>query len=297
MPVGIDDEEPPAFSFRPGDVVLVAVDTEPERAPQELTVDAQGRIHVAGAGQVRVGGLTVARAQALIAATVQKMDRLAQVQLQVMDTPGQRATVLGAVTTQGSVAVAPGMRVAQLISDSGGELSSEPTDTDDAVSMADLDGAVLTRNGSAMPISLARAMEGDPRHNIYVHAGDHLFVPPRERGSVTVFGQVGTPGMFAHRPGLRLTEALARAGGINPGGDKTDIRLLRGPVDKLQVYRADLTQVVDGEGPDVGLRAGDVLFVTDDPVEDVGEVLGLLAPFAALTSGLVLTLVLLQTAP
>ena len=132
MPVGIDDEEPPAFSFRPGDVVLVAVDTEPERAPQELTVDAQGRIHVAGAGQVRVGGLTVARAQARIAATVQKMDRLAQVQLQVMDTPGQRATVLGAVTTQGSVAVAPGMRVAQLISDSGGELSSEPSDTDDA---------------------------------------------------------------------------------------------------------------------------------------------------------------------
>ena len=61
-------------------------------------------------------------------------------------------------------------------------------------------------------------------------------------------------------------------------------------------YRASLSDLADGDGPDVRLLPGDVVFVEDKPLEDFGEVVsGLLAPFATLvTTSLVTTLILLQ---
>ena len=78
-----------------------------------------------------------------------------------------------------------------------------------------------------------------------------------------------------------MTEALSEAGGITIGGDTTDIRLVRGPVDKPEVYRASLRAIVDGEGSDTALQPGDVLFVTDHPSEDASEVLRLVTPLFA----------------
>ena len=290
---GLTKDPAPPFRLRPGDGVRVEVETEPEPTTWEATLDAQGRVHLSGIGSVQLGGQTVAQAEVRVEALVRRRDRLAKVVLFVSQTEGQRATVLGAVVRQGSVPLSPQMRVAQLITASGGVLSAEDPATSAPRSLADLESATLTRDGRVVPIDVARAMQGDPRHNVFVHAGDHLYVPRREQGSVVIFGQVGAPGVFTHRSGLRMTEALALAGGITTGGDKSDIRLLRGPLEDPGVYQADLAAIVDGAGPDVALQAGDVLFVTDDPLEDVGEVFGVLVPLTMISTGtLLLALVL-----
>ncbi len=290
---GLSVDPAPSFRLRPGDAVLVEVQAESGKVSSQVTLDAEGRAHLAGSGNVELEGLSVAQAEARIEALVRQRDHFATVSVFVTQTDGQRATVLGAVTYQGSIPLRPHMRVSELIADSGGVLSvSDPT-TSAPVSLADLEGAVLMRDGRPLPIDVARAMLGDPRHDVFVHAGDKLFVPRREHGSVSVFGQVGAPGVFALQSGLRMTEALARAGGLTTGGDKSDIRLLRGPVEAPSVFRADLAAVVDGAAPDVALLPGDVLFVTDDPLEDVGEVLGLVIPVTTLSTGaLLLALVL-----
>jgi polysaccharide export outer membrane protein len=290
---GLQADPAPAFLLRPGDGVRVDGQTESGPQSWEAILDAQGMVLFSGIGSANLGGLSLAQAESRVLALIRQRDRLATVTLFATATAGQRATVLGAVANQGSVPVAPNMRVAELIADSGGVLSSPDPVTSAPLSLADLERATLTRSGRQLPISVARAMLGDPRHNVFVHAGDHLFVPRREHGSVSIFGQVGAPGVFVHRSGLRMTEALALAGGITTGGDKSDIRLLRGPVEEPAVYRADLAAIVDGDGPDVSLQAGDVLFVTDDPIEDVGEVFGLLMPLAALSTGTLLLAIVL----
>jgi len=281
---GLSVDPAPPFTLRPGDAVLVEAQTEPGRVSWRTTLDAEGKAHLAGSN-VLLGGLTVSEAEARVEEKLRERDRFGTVALYVTQTDGQRATVLGAVAHQGSLPVTPHMRVSELIEDSGGVLSVLDSATGAPISLADLEGAILTRDGRALPIDVARAMQGDPYHNVFVHPGDHLFVPRREPGSVSIFGQVGAPGVFACQSGMRMTEALARAGGITTAGDKSDIRLLRGPVEAPAVFRADLAAIVDGAAPDVALQPGDVLFVTDDPLEDVGEVLRLLLPLATISTG------------
>ena len=289
---GLNEDTAPTFTLRPGDGVMVQAQTEPEPQTWEDMLDAEGKVHLSGIGSLRLSGLTLVQAEASVQTLARRRDRLASVALSLTRPDGQRATVLGAVTRQGSVAVRPNMRVSELIAASGGVLTAEEP-TGAPVSLADLARAILTRDGRPVPIDVARAMQGDPRHDVFVHAGDHLFVPRLEPGSISIFGQVGAPGVVAHRSGLRMTEALALAGGITPGGDKSDIRLLRGPVAKPHAYRADISAVVYVTGPDVALQPGDVLFVTDDPIEDVGEVFGVLVPLTTISTGtLLLALVL-----
>jgi protein involved in polysaccharide export with SLBB domain len=149
------------------------------------------------------------------------------------------------------------------------------------VSMADLDGAVLQRDGQALPISFRKALRGERGHNVWLHPADELYVPFATEQMIGVFGQVGAPMLLPHHTGLRMTEALSAAGGLTVGADKSDIRLVRGPLDAPKAYRASLRAIANGDQHDVALQAGDVLFVQDAFIEDLQEVLELLVPIAA----------------
>jgi hypothetical protein len=78
------------------------------------------------------------------------------------------------------------------------------------------------------------------------------------------------------------------------GGDRDDIRVIRGTLEQPVVYQASLDDIVDGERPDAEVFRGDVLFVQDHPLEDFSEVLLLAAPFAGVASTLLLTAIVLQ---
>jgi hypothetical protein len=84
-------------------------------------------------------------------------------------------------------------------------------------------------------------------------------------------------------PGVRLTQVLAMSGGIHVGGDKSDIRIIRGPIDATRVYQTSVRDMIDGESYDVELYPGDVVFVTDHWIEDFGEVMSALSPLVSLS--------------
>lgn len=281
---GIPNDQPPPLTLQPGDVLSIDLVSEQSRTLAGLIVDATGRVHLPMAGDINVGGRGLTEAEATVQAALRKFDRFVQVTIGLTDSRGQRATVLGAVVTQGSIQLVPGARVADVIASAGGPLMSGAVAgaTEPPVTLADLNGALVTRNGKALPISVAKALEGDPLHNVYIHPGDHVYVPPTLGSNISVLGQVGAPRVFAHRAGLRLTQALAMSGGVTVGADKSDIRVIRGTLEAPRVYTASLADVVGGDSHDVLLQPGDIIFVTDDPIEDVGEVIALIAPILSL---------------
>ncbi len=279
---GLPRDRAPALTLQPGDVLSIDVASEQTKTWTGIVVDATGQVHLPMAGDVEVGGRGLSEAERRVQEALRKFDRFVQVTIELTDAKGQHATVLGAVTTQGSVQLIPGARVADVIASAGGPLTAPATPGSPPLSMADLDGAVLIRGGKPLPISIAKALRGDPAHNVYVHPGDHIYVPPALGSSISVLGQVGTPRVFPHHAGLRLTQALALAGGVTVGADKSDIRVIRGTLEAPRVYRASLRAVVDGDSHDVLLQPGDIIFVTDHPIEDIGEVVGLVAPVLSL---------------
>jgi polysaccharide export outer membrane protein len=93
-----------------------------------------------------------------------------------------------------------------------------------------------------------------------------------------VLGEVGTPQPMAYREGIRLTEALARAGGTNMArADRKDIRVVRGPLNEPRVYTTNLKALTMGKATDVELLPGDIVYVTKSWYASTTDVLDSLA--------------------
>ncbi|MCU0671291.1 MAG: SLBB domain-containing protein [Myxococcota bacterium] len=286
-PSGVQDDPPSPLTVLPGDVLMVSAISSETATYDGLVVDELGRVHLPLAGTVEVGGLPLAEAERRIEVAVREVDRVARVALRISDPAGHMATVLGAVGSPGRVLVVPGMRVADLVAAAGG-----PADTVEAepgAVVADLASARLVRAGRAVPISLARAVEGDPLHNVRVRPGDHLHVPSARGNLVVVLGEVGEPTVLAHREGLRLTEVLARSGGLNERADRTDVHIVRGPLQEPLVYRASLRAIANGNAHDVVLAAGDIVYVTEEWTSHLGEVLTRISSLLTTPSTIALT--------
>ncbi len=273
-PTGLDEDPPRALTLLPGDEVTIQAFSAEVTQYEGILVDETGRIHVPLAGDVDVGGLTLADAEERVQEAMRRLDRVVRVGLRISVHGGHQASVIGAVGDPGRVPATPGMRVADLLAAAGGPASPTEAGTNP---VADLYGARLIRAGEAVPVSIPKALEGDPRHNVRIQPGDHLYVPSGRGNTITVLGSVGAAGVFAYRHGIRLTEVLARAGGLDEHGDRTDVHVVRGSLREPQAYRASLREIVNGGRSDVVLAAGDVVYVTQEWTSHVGEVLSRLS--------------------
>lgn len=274
-PAGVDDDPPTAFALMPGDALRFRTMSI---RPLEATavVDPAGRVHVPLAGAVEVGGKTLPEAEALLERALAPYDRHARVSLLVEEARGHRATVAGAVESPGAFVLEGDVRVSDLLALAGGPKTS--TEEVELVDLADLDAARLVREGVALPISVPLASEGHVRHDVRVRPGDLLHVPAARGRQITVLGDVERPRTVPFRPGMRLSEALARAGGPNDDADEADVRVIRGPLSSPAVYRASLEGLIGGDATDVELAAGDVVYVTTEWLASFGEVLQRLSP-------------------
>ena len=70
-------------------------------------------------------GLGLSEAEAKLEQELRRYDKFMEVTIQVSDPKGQRATVLGAVVTQGPIQLVPGSRIADVIAAAGGPLVSQ----------------------------------------------------------------------------------------------------------------------------------------------------------------------------
>jgi len=286
-PEGMDPEEPEAMTLVPGDVVTLRTISAETEEIEGLTVDARGVLHVPLAGDVEVGGLPLEEAERRIEQAMHEYDRTMRVSIILSDPRGHTASVIGAVGDQGRVSVVPGMRVADLLAAAGGAHQSEEEGTSTLTS--DLHAARLVRDGEALPVSIALAVRGDPRHNVYVRPGDHLYVPPQLGRLVSVLGQVHSARVLPYQPGIRLSQALAMAGGITRDANGGDIRIVRGPSSNPTVYRAAIDHVVSGDHPDPVIAPGDIIYVGSSALADFRDVSNAIAPIisAGLTGVLI----------
>jgi len=298
-PPGLAEDPPQPLTLYPGDVLRVTTVSEQTTIMEGLIVDEMGRIHLPLAGDVEVGHLPIGEAEQRVQTELQRFDRFVQATITLAFPAGHRASVLGAVTTPGQVQVTPGLRLADLIALAGGPLSqaTQGQSLEGQRPLADLAGARLYRNGTALPVSVEAAMRGEPRHNVRVRPGDHLYIPPRILNRVAVLGAVNRGNAYAHRPGLRLTEALSLAGGLTLEGDSRDIHIIRGDFSAPQVYVTSLYDIRDGDSYDVVLEPGDIVYVTDTWIAEVGEVLDRLGPLISMAVTLGLTTAIILANP
>ncbi len=279
---GIDEEAPAAFTLMPGDVLRVRTVSVDALDIPDVVVDARGVVDVPLAGEVTVGGLSLSAASRAIERELSRYDRFARAIVTVTEAGGHMATVVGAVEHPGQITLKAGTRLADVLAIAGGPKTDatggEITD------LADLDAATLVRNGKALPVSLGRALRGEVRHNVDVRPGDIVFVPASAGRMITVLGEVGQPKTIPFHHGMRLTAALATAGGFTKAADSADVRVIRGSLSHPKVYRTNVHALMDGETHDVELAPGDVIYVGEHWFWTMTEVMNNMMPGLAMAS-------------
>ncbi|MBT8453128.1 MAG: polysaccharide export protein [Deltaproteobacteria bacterium] len=280
---GMESDPPEALRLFPGDVVQLTTVSAKTDTYDGLIVDAMGQLHVPLAGDIQVGGLTLGQAEKAVEKGLRRYDRFVRANLIITALDGHAAVVIGAVTTPGRVRISPGTRLADLLAQAGGVLVSRVNFIPER--LGDLELARLVRDGETLPVSLPLAMEGNTKHNVRVRAGDQLYVPPITKNAIMVLGEVGQPQPMAYRKGIRLTEALARAGGIVMArADRKDIRIVRGPLTEPRVYTTNLKALTSGEATDVVLWPGDIIWVTKSWYASTADVMNGLSQIISLAN-------------
>lgn len=277
---GVPDDRPPALVLLPGDRVNIELQSATTQQLPNVLIEPAGTVHLPLAGDVEVRGLGLVAAEAKLKEALRRYDSLIHVTLTINNLDGHKVAVAGAVRTPGVIPLQPAARLADAVLAAGGTIVNVVNGQ--MVSGSDLRTARLTREGTEVPIDFEKAMAGDPLHNVYMRAGDQVYIPSERGLTISVMGQTnGTVVQWA--PGVRLTQVLAMSGGIHVGGDKSDIRIIRGPIDATRVYQTSVRDMIDGASHDVELYPGDVVFVTDHWIEDFGEVMNALGPLVSLS--------------
>jgi polysaccharide export outer membrane protein len=231
-----------------GDVLRVTVFQNPDLT-LETRVSEAGIISYPLLGSVRVGGLTITQAEALIADGLVKGNfvRQPQVSIVLLQVRGNQANVLGNVNRPGRFPIETAdLRVTDLLALAGGA-------TTIAADMLILTG---TRDGKPfrVEIDLPALFEPGARDkDVLIQNGDVLWV--QRQPQVYIYGEVQRPGQVRLERGMTLLQTLASGGGLTQRGTEKGIRLHR--------RQADGSVSIVTPAMDDRVQDGDVVFVRE----------------------------------
>lgn len=277
------------YRIGPGDVLSIIVYDHPEltipagseRSATEAgnLVQQDGTIFYPFIGRVRVAGMTQAEVQSMLSRRLAEYLTEPQVEVRVADYRSQQVLISGAVGNPGPVPITnEPLTLADALSQVGGLGES-----------ANWHEVRITRDGQQEVVSAFDLLRnGDQRLNRLLRDGDAIHVPTSDSQAIAMMGEVGSPGYIPlGNERLSLTDALARAGGLNrEAAEPTGIFVIRGQEegDKLAtVYQLDITNAVAlNLGSRFTLQPSDVVYVTAAPLARWNRVISLILPSARL---------------
>lgn len=258
-------EPPPAeYHVGPNDNLFINVFGMPELSSSPLLtggsriigsrVDGAGYIQLPLVRTVQVGGLTAREIQEKIREAFVKFVPDTWAVVEVVEHRSQPIYLVGQFRSPGVEYLDRPTNLLQALAMGGGMAAG-----------ADLRGARVQRSGQVLPVDIYRLLhEGDVQQNIWIKAGDTIYIPDAEELQVFVFGSVDKPGpMPMVRGKLNLTQALSAAGVvIKPGSATQHIRIIRSiSPTRGELIVVDLQKMLTGESLPFELQPGDIVYV------------------------------------
>lgn len=233
------------------------------------TIRKDGQVHLPVVGAITATGLTLTEFETALREAVARYVVEPQVTVEILRYESQKFHVLGQVRQPGTFAVDGDTTLLEALTLAGG-----------AADQADLETATVVRQGQLLPIDLGDLLRrGDTSRNVFMRAGDVVFVPDNSERKVFVLGEVMQPRVVAMSPsGLTLAEALAQAGGPTAARARRELAVIRGGFAKPVVYRIELEDalLVDEQ---IRLRPGDRIIVAPTGLSTASRYMQQILPF------------------
>ncbi len=248
-----------------GDVLQIEVAGEPE-LKRKVKVMEQGTIKLPYIEhELKVEGLTEVQLTALLRQEYLVILKDPQITIYIEEYGARVAAIVGAVNHPKRVPLTRELRLFDLISEGGGLSDKAGTvihliHTKPALGETGSSAA----NQEGIEIIDLRELVRRPELNRVIRDGDVLNVP--EAGVFYVSGNVNKPGAFQLKETIKLSQALAMAGGMAPGSKKKEIQLFRTtdpgrPVQLAQVI--NWHEIEKDPSKDIVLQPYDVILVPE----------------------------------
>jgi len=259
---------PDKYVLGPGDGLTVNLWGEYEDL-YEVRVTPDGKINLPTMGDLKVKGLTLTQAEALVETEIKKYYRNVKSGLSLTSLRVFEVSVLGAVLMPGTYLATPVKRVSDLVADARGVI---PGGSWRQIQVR-RDGRVV---GTADLTAFLR--RADESANPYLADTDVIFVPPMSQIIVSVItndvsvsqesGQVienSNPNNIEMKEGDRIAELLAELGGMSPWWNLESIYILReveAPVGTMKIPVDAHRLLFDkDESQNIPLQNGDEVFI------------------------------------
>jgi len=259
--------QPPAGPYRvgPGDILDIEV-AENAATRQRTRVLPDGMLYYDVASGLQVRGLTIAEISQRLSRSLAEDYVNPIVTVNVANADSQRFWMLGQVRTPGTYPIKKPTTLIEALSQGGGLLARGDDQEVGNPEAADLEKAILIRNGDLIPVNFAALVrEGDMSQNVYIRGGDYIFVPSLTARSIYVLGEVPQPGPVYYESGTTLVTAMASAGGVNKNAVASKALIIRGSTLRPQVAVVNIEAVLRGREPDLRLEGGDIVWVPRTP--------------------------------
>jgi polysaccharide export outer membrane protein len=251
--IGIENKK--NYRIGPGDVLVIEVAGEPE-LKRKVKVIERGTIRLPYIDRdLKVEGMTEHEAADLLRKEFTVILKEPQVTVFIDEYRARMASIAGAVNQPKQIPLTRDIRVYDMISLAGGL-------TDKAGNIVQL---IHTRPEDSMEIIDIRDLVRRPELNRLIRDGDFINVP--EAGVFYVTGNVIKPGSFPLKDTIKLSQAIAMAGGLAQDSKKKEIHLVRA-TDSVQSGVSErivsLVEIEKDPSKDVILKSYDVIMVPED---------------------------------
>ena len=288
------DQSPTTLDYQVGigDILNIFVYSHPELSIVSKTdgtkgsrVDGAGNINLPLIGTVKVAGMTVSMIRETVEAALRKFMQDPSAVVEVAEYHSKPLYLMGQFRTPGVYYMDRPLNLLQGIAFGNGFDAS-----------ANLRGVRLLRDNKIVPVDVySLILDGRIEQNVWLRAGDTLFIPDNRRQNIFVFGNVTKPGPQPMLQGrMNLLEAISTADPRSTGSDLKNVRIIRSLTTTTgELLVVDLASIRRGEAMPLELLEGDVIYVPrnsfgtwNDAINDIlpslTAVSALLQPFVSI---------------
>jgi polysaccharide export outer membrane protein len=263
------------YRIGPGDVLLIEIAGEPQ-LKSKTRVSEQGTVSLLYVGEIKVEGLSVTEAGATLRSAYLNVLKQPEVTVFIEEYGARFVSIIGAVNRPRRVPLTRELRVFDLLSEGGG-LTEKAGNVIQLVHVSRQDNSAQAETTEAKPGTSAGAIIAEnveyidlrelvrrPDLNRVIREGDVIVVP--EASVFFVTGSVKKPGQYPLREPVRLSQAIAIAGGLELDAKKKEIQLIRSTEPGKQPTLArvvNLAEIEKDPGKDFYLQPYDVIMAPE----------------------------------
>jgi len=206
-----------------------------------------------------VWGATLTEAKSLLELELAKYIRVQpEVSLVLKGVSSRRVWILGNVQQPGIYPLATPLTLLEAVTAAGGTLTAGASSEE----LVDLKNSFILRDGKQLPVDFYKlCRQGDMTQNVYLEAGDYLYLRPAASRDVYVMGAVSSPNVVPYSEKTTLVSALASVGGPIPYSYLSHVAILRGSLSEPAIATVNYNKIIGGEIPNVRLEPGDIVYV------------------------------------